>query len=281
MNISVPKVVKDIVDIKVHDLAFMTFPVKQFDVIYADPPFNYTPTKRRNKGASHNVMPSVTLSSMRKVPVKLISKDNAILFMWSTGPEMYIAIQVMRAWGFTFKTIWKVWTRRDKNGQRAKGQGYFNRSTTEFLLLGTRGKVSSILTQCRKDEPSELACQPTVFNRKPQCIRHMISQMVKPDCEMIELFGQRCDIDWWSWSPYNPDFVYEAGTPIPVTHGCDRSLICNNDEADTTDEENDTELENGDTSDDSGQSDVEIPHNMPSSFQRLDESRIRKKQRDV
>lgn len=55
------------------------------------------------------------------------SEDNAVLYLWATAPKLLEALEVMRAWGFKYKTqaVWdKSWV----------GMGYWFRGQHEILL---------------------------------------------------------------------------------------------------------------------------------------------------
>ena len=97
---------------------FLPLPDKEYQVIYADPPWEYrqhgTTAKSRGNAAQH--YPTMTTEDICKLPVKKIC-GGAACFMWATFPNIAEAIKVLEAWGFTYKTAAFVWIKKNrKNG---------------------------------------------------------------------------------------------------------------------------------------------------------------------
>lgn len=74
-------------------------PEGTFDVIYADPPWEYYHELRGAPTVHYNTMPLGDIEAL-KVP----SAENAVLFLWATNPQLHNALHVMEAWGFTYLT---------------------------------------------------------------------------------------------------------------------------------------------------------------------------------
>src|SRR6185437_11270729 len=126
-------------------------------------------------------------------PVENIAADRCVLFMWATSPKLPLAFEVMTAWGFEFKTVAFVWTKRNKiSPSYFTGMGFYTRQNAEFVLLGTRGSPS--LT--RKDRRvHQIVDEPiSVHSRKPQEVRDRIDRLF--DGDKIELFA-RCTVPGW------------------------------------------------------------------------------------
>ena len=66
----------------------------------------------------------------------------AVLYLWATAPCLPAALEVMRAWGFAYKSH-LVW---DK--ERA-GLGYWARNRHELLLIGTIADVPAPMQESR------------------------------------------------------------------------------------------------------------------------------------
>ena len=91
-------------------------PNKKFDIIYADPPWNYNGKLQFDKSSksverinlSQKIFissatfkyPTLKTSEMMKIPIHEISKEDCLLFMWTTNPHLSQAIELGRAWGF-------------------------------------------------------------------------------------------------------------------------------------------------------------------------------------
>ena len=89
-------------------------PDKKYQVIYADPPWDYggkmqydkTTIKDENVGFEKKIFissatfkyPTVKLKQLKELDVGSIAADDCLLFMWTTGPQMENAIELGTAW---------------------------------------------------------------------------------------------------------------------------------------------------------------------------------------
>ena len=84
---------------------------KKYQIIYADPPWSYRDKALagdRGAGCKYDVM---SIEDIKKLPVKELAEDDAVLFMWVTMPMLEEAFAVMRAWGFNYKTCAFTWVK--------------------------------------------------------------------------------------------------------------------------------------------------------------------------
>ena len=126
-------------------------PDEKFDIIYADPPWDYggkmqfdkSSLKDENKGWKRDIFisaanfkyPTVKTKDLMKFPIKDICADNCLLFMWSTSPHLEQAIRLGEAWGFEYKTIGFVWDKMNHN------PGQYTLSNCEVCLIFKKGKI--------------------------------------------------------------------------------------------------------------------------------------------
>jgi N6-adenosine-specific RNA methylase IME4 len=111
-------------------------PDRRYGVIYADPPWRFQPWSRETgmDRAAENHYPTSLLAEIKALDVESIAAADCVLFLWSTVPMLDQALEVMKAWGFEYKSSF-TW------GKNRMGTGYWARNQTEYLLIGTRGKV--------------------------------------------------------------------------------------------------------------------------------------------
>ena len=111
-------------------------PGKRYGVILADPPWRFEPYSRITgmDRAADNHYPTSPLEEIKALDVASITARDCVLFLWATVPMLPQALDVMAAWGFTYKSSF-AWA-KDKIGT-----GYWARNTHEPLLIGTRGSV--------------------------------------------------------------------------------------------------------------------------------------------
>ena len=85
-----------------------------------------------NDRAAANHYATSRLDKIKERDVPSISADDCVLALWATVPMLEQALDVMRHWGFSYKShcIWL----KDK-----PGTGFWFRNVHELLLIGTRG----------------------------------------------------------------------------------------------------------------------------------------------
>lgn len=115
-------------------------PAGGFDLIMADPPWRFdnwsVAGEVKNPVAHYDCTP---LAWIKSLPVSVLAAPDCLLWLWATNPMLPQAIEVIAAWGFSFKTA-GTWVKRTIHGKTAFGTGYILRSANEPFLIATRGK---------------------------------------------------------------------------------------------------------------------------------------------
>jgi len=159
-------------------------PKGKFDVIYADPPWEYYLPLRGDPEFHYSIMPTDKICDL-EVP----SVDNAILFLWVTNPKLEDALRVIKAWGFTYKTN-LVWV-KDKIGT-----GYYFRGQHELLLVATKGNIPPPIETNRPS--SVLVSSREEHSKKPDVVAEFIEFMY-PNRQYLELFARNHREGWTCW----------------------------------------------------------------------------------
>lgn len=112
--------------------------MKKYGVIYADPPWRYKAW--RGNGMVEKHYPTMVLEDIMALPVERLTDKDCVLFLWTTLPMLWEALQVIKAWGFQYKTTAFVWIKLNRQGSGIFwGMGYWTRANAEICLLATRG----------------------------------------------------------------------------------------------------------------------------------------------
>jgi N6-adenosine-specific RNA methylase IME4 len=183
--------------------------MKKYQVIYADPAWNYNSRMALGKGAVkssaedyYNVM---SIDDIMALPIKEISAKDCILFIWVTMPKLNEVFKVIDAWGFEYKTCGFVWVKRNKvfSDERNKnrngiddfmGQGRWVRQNAELCLIATKGKPKRISAKVR-----QIIYQPIQeHSKKPNEVRERILELIG-DLSRIELFAREKHEGWDVW----------------------------------------------------------------------------------
>lgn len=169
--------------------------MKKYNIIYADPPwsFNFQKRKGLSDEAKSNLYPTMRGKDIVSLPVKELADDNAILFLWVMNSEIPLALEVIKSWGFTYKTVAFTWVKTRKTKYHFGG-GNWTRSNPELCLLATRGNIRRISASI----PNLLVSQLGRHSEKPQEIRDRIIELVG-DLPRIELFARSAPEGWDVW----------------------------------------------------------------------------------
>jgi len=153
---------------------------EMFDVFYADPPWKYNDELIEEYGAATHHYRTMTIPELCALPVKAITADNAVLFIWVTSPLLEECFDVIKAWGFKYKTSF-IWDKQDHN------YGHYNSVRHELLLICTKG---SYLPQSKKLTDSVQSIKRTnEHSEKPNEFRSLIEEMY-PSGRKKELFAR-------------------------------------------------------------------------------------------
>ena len=168
-------------------------PDGKFRVIYADPPWQYSNSgvigETDHYGHAGRHYTSMSISELCELPVKDLAADDAVLFLWVTSPFLEESFEVIRAWGFKYKTSF-VW---DKVGHN---YGHYNSVRHEFLLVCTRGS-------CTPDDPRLYDSVQSIkksdqHSEKPEAFREIVDDLYEWG-DRIELFARRQAEGWATW----------------------------------------------------------------------------------
>ena len=166
---------------------------KRYGIIYADPPWQY----ERNgvQGAAEKHYSTMNINDICALPVADIAAQDSALFLWATFPMLSEALQVISAWGFTYKTTAFVWLKQNKKSPGwFYGIGYWTRSNAEICLFATKGSP-------RRQSKSvhQFIISPIEgHSKKPDITRDKIAELMG-DLPRVELFARQATPGWDVW----------------------------------------------------------------------------------
>lgn len=166
---------------------------KKYNIIYADPPWAYRDkASAGRRGACFKYPVMKTSDIMTAFPVKDISADDCVLFMWVTMPKLSECFDLIEAWGFTYKTVAFVWIKQNKKADSLFwGMGRWTRANAELCLIATKGKPSRL----RADVHSVVFSKIEKHSKKPDEVRERIVKLCG-DIPRIELFARQQSEGW-------------------------------------------------------------------------------------
>ena len=194
---------------------------QKFSTVMADPPWRFT--NRTGKMAPEHKRlaryPTMTLEDICALPVSDYLEDRAHCYLWVPNALLPQGLQVMSAWGFTYKSniIWhKI---RKDGGSDGRGVGFYFRNVTEVLLFGVRGKNVRTLQPGRR-QVNLFGTRKREHSRKPDEQYDIIES-----CSWgpyLELFGRGRRDNWTVWGnqafdDYKPTWdTYKYNSSVAV-----------------------------------------------------------------
>jgi N6-adenosine-specific RNA methylase IME4 len=121
--------------------------------------------------------------------VKLSADDKTILFLWAAPPKFEGGLEVMNAWGFSYRTH-MVW------GKDKIGIGYYARQKHEDLLIGIKG--NGIGMPLPENRPESVVFNKGEYSSKPDVFYEIIEGMY-PNHTKVELFARNTRTGWEVW----------------------------------------------------------------------------------
>lgn len=165
--------------------------MKKYKIIYADPPWQYN-DKSLNRGGAERHYKTTANSDLENIDVQSVCDDDCIMFMWATFPKMQEALELMAAWGFTYKTNAFTWVKKNKiKDSWFWGMGRWTRSNAEICLIGVKGKPKRLDMGVH----SIIEAKVMDHSQKPQEARDKILRLVG-DLPRLEMFARSAQQGW-------------------------------------------------------------------------------------
>lgn len=165
-----------------------------FSTIVADPPWRFA--NRTGKMAPehrrlhrYQTMP---LSDICALPVREFSATNAHLYLWVPNALLREGLEVMKAWGFEYKTNLVWYKIRKDGGPDGRGVGFYFRNVTEVLLFGIRGRMRTL--KAGRTQVNLIASRKQEHSWKPGEFYHLIERCSPPP--YLELFARSRRPNW-------------------------------------------------------------------------------------
>ena len=192
-----------------------------FGTVLADPPWQFL--NRTGKVAPEHRRLSryatLTQTEIEAIPVASACAEAAHLYLWVPNALVQEGLDVMKSWGFTYKTN-LVWHKvRKDGGPDGRGVGFYFRNTTELVLFGVRGKLRTLGPGRR--QVNIIRTRKREHSRKPDELYEII-EACSPG-PYLELFarGSRSEL-WTAWGNQSDEYEPDWPTYANASGGVDR-----------------------------------------------------------
>lgn len=167
-----------------------------YSVMLVDPPWAYRDEARAGERGAIHKYPTMTDTELLALPVGSLAADDCALFLWATAPRLDFAIQVLKTWGSTYKTVAFTWVKlsRAQHKRWHWGMGRWTRANPEYVLLGVKGRPIRMSASVHSVVEAPLRAH----SQKPEEVRERIVQLLG-DVHRVELFARSAAPGWDMW----------------------------------------------------------------------------------
>ncbi|GKS67907.1 hypothetical protein YTPLAS73_14540 [Nitrosarchaeum sp.] len=170
-------------------------PEGKFRIILCDVPYKYD---LEGEGApNYPTLEKEEIMALKDKagrPITDVFASDTVIFFWVPPPKLVEALDILNAWGFSYKT--KITWSKETDGISQKGVGHYVMSTCEDILIATKGKPG---VPEPKNRPLGILRAPrTIHSKKPDMLRHWIEKMY-PNQKYLELFARESANGWTAW----------------------------------------------------------------------------------
>lgn len=174
-----------------------------FATILADPPWQFQ--NRTGKVApEHRRLcryPTMELEEIFELPIRELAASTAHLYLWVPNALLAEGLEVMRRWGFTYKTNLVWYKVRKDGGPDGRGVGFYFRNVTELVLFGVRGSMRTL--RPGRTQVNLLRERKREHSRKPEQLYDIIERCSPGP--YLELFARHHRASWHQWGNEAPD----------------------------------------------------------------------------
>lgn len=168
-------------------------PMSGYNLIMADPPWSFAAYSDKGKAKSPDAhYRCLSLADIKAMPVEALAARDCLLWLWALNNMLPQALEVMTAWGFTFKTAGH-WVKRTRHGKLAFGTGYILRGAGEPFIIGSRGQPRTT-----RVVRSVIEGPIRAHSQKPDEAFHEAERLI-PHARRIEVFSRTNRPGWDTW----------------------------------------------------------------------------------
>jgi N6-adenosine-specific RNA methylase IME4 len=168
--------------------------VKKYKIIYADPPWSYNDKMSGHSFSLDHEYETQSKNWIQNLPITNIAENDCVLFLWATSPLLPEALDVIKSWGFKYKTVAFCWSKRTKHGKNVSNLGRWTMGNIEVCLLATKGKPQRISNNIKQ----LVIAERNKHSAKPHAVRERIVELMGTQSR-IELFAREKTEGWDVW----------------------------------------------------------------------------------
>lgn len=169
----------------------------RFGTILADPPWRFS--NRTGKMAPEHKRlsryPTMALQEIAELPIPQLALPKSHLYLWVPNALVLDGLEILRRWGFLYKTNLVWYKIRKDGGPDGRGVGFYFRNVTELILFGIRGSIRTLSPGRR--QVNVILSRKREHSRKPDELYDVIEKCSPGP--RLELFARHSRSGWYQW----------------------------------------------------------------------------------
>jgi N6-adenosine-specific RNA methylase IME4 len=168
-----------------------------FGTILVDPPWRFQNRTGKMAPEHQRLMryPTLGLEEIADLPVSSFAAPRSHLYLWVPNALLPDGLEVMRRWGFRYKTNLVWYKTRKDGGPDGRGVGFYFRNVTELILFGVRGSLRTLAPGRR--QVNLISSLKREHSRKPEALYNLIESCSSGP--FLELFARFPRPGWSQW----------------------------------------------------------------------------------
>ncbi|HEV2417674.1 MAG TPA: MT-A70 family methyltransferase [Terriglobia bacterium] len=169
----------------------------KYGTILIDPPWRFA--NRTGKMAPEHKRlhrySTMAFDEIAALPVGKIAAEKSHLYLWCPNALVAEALEIMKAWGFNYKTNIVWYKVRKDGGPDGRGVGFYFRNVTELILFGIKGRIRTLAPG--RSQVNVIVTRKQEHSKKPDELYEIIKRCSPgPHCE---LFSRHRVEGWLQW----------------------------------------------------------------------------------
>jgi len=169
----------------------------KYKTILADPPWQFSNRTGKMAPEHKRLMrySTMSLQEIMELPVSQLAQPACHLYLWVPNALVLEGLEVMKRWGFTYKTNIVWYKIRKDGGPDGRGVGFYFRNVTELVLFGVRGRVRPLSPG--RTQVNVISSRKREHSRKPDELYEIIEKCSPGP--YLELFARHERSGWDHW----------------------------------------------------------------------------------
>jgi N6-adenosine-specific RNA methylase IME4 len=196
----------------------------RYRTILADPPWRFQNATGKVAPEHKRLSryPTLSFKEIADIPVDMITEEQAHLYLWVPNALLAEGLEVMKHWGFNYKTNIVWYKVRKDGGPDGRGVGFYFRNVTELILFGIKGKLRTL--QPGRKQTNIISSRKQEHSRKPDKLYEIIENCSPGP--FLELFARGKREGWAAWGNQTDNYFPDWSTyPYNSTQKTNKSDI--------------------------------------------------------